>query len=377
MLPLLLSLSLLQTPPQNPSTSPVEIPRVPDAQVAIDGVLDEAVWQRAAVLEGFYQYLPVDDRPASDSTSVLVWYSPTDIYFGIRAYQDSASVRATLADRDKIHGDDNIQILLDTFNDQRQALLFAVNPLGVQADGTVQDAARRQASYVSSQLTGAYSIDLSQDYLFESRGRVTAHGYEVEVRIPFKTLRYQDSETQDWGLNIMRQVQASGHQHTWTRVLQSNPSFLSQEGILAGLTDLQRGLVLDLNPEMTSSLRGEPGATDWDYSGGSPEVGMNVRWGITNNLTLNGTANPDFSQVEADVAQIAHDPRQTLYYPEKRPFFLDGLEMFQSPTSLIYTRRLTDPIGAAKVTGKVSGTNVAILSGVDHEDQSLTGAENP
>ena len=352
-------------------------PRVANAAVTIDGHLDESVWAQAAVLRGFSQYLPNDNRPADDSTTVLVWYSPTAIYFGIRAYQDSASVRATLADRDKIGGDDYIEILLDTFNDHRQALVFGVNPLGAQADGTLLDAPRQVATTLSAASTGAYTIDLSPDYVYESRGHVTAWGYEVEVRIPFKTLRYQAREPQDWGVNVIRVVQATGHQLTWTRVLQTQASFLEQSGTLTGLTGLSRGLVLDVTPEATSTVSGAPQPAGWTYSGGGPRVGATVRWGVTANLTLNGTVRPDFSQVEADVPQIQFDPRSALNYQEKRPFFLDGLELFQTPIELIYTRRLVDPHGAAKLTGKLGATTIAALSGVDGTEESATGTDHP
>jgi hypothetical protein len=368
---------LLQTAAPEPPAAAVAVPRVTDATVTVDGVLDEPVWREAAVLRGFSQYLPLDNRPAGDSTSVLVWYSPTAIHFGIRAWQDSAGLRATLADRDRLEGDDHVQIVLDTFNDQRQAYLFAVNPLGVQADGTLQDAARQTVTMMSAAPTGAYTIDLSQDFVFESRGRVTGSGYEVEVRVPFKTLRYRTADPQDWGVNVIRRVQASGHEHTWTRVLQTGASFLGQSGLLTGLTDLRRGLVLDLTPEATSSVTGGRDTAGWAYAGGAPSVGMTARWGMTPNLTLNGTVNPDFSQVEADVAQLQFDPREALYYAEKRSFFLDGLDMFRSPTQLIYTRRLVDPAAAAKVTGKVAGTNVAFLSGADTRAVSVTGDDNP
>jgi hypothetical protein len=359
--PILVSQALADSVPARA----VPIPRVAEAQVAVDGHLDEPVWRRAAVLRGFSQYLPTDNRSSDDSTAVLVWYSPTAIYFGIRAWQDSAGVRATLADRDRIFGDDYVEILLDTFNDQRRAFLFAANPLGAQADGTLQDAAQAAVNMMSASGGGAYAVDLSPDFVYESRGRLTADGYEVEIRIPFKSLRYQSRDPQDWGVNVIRRVQATGHEHTWTRVLQTNASFLAQSGTLTGLTDLRRGLVLDLNPEMTSAVTGADAPAGWDYSGGRPEVGGNVRWGITNNLTLNGTANPDFSQVEADVAQIQYDPREALYFPEKRPFFLDGVEYFRTPIQLIYTRRLVEPVAAAKLTGKVGRTSLALLSGVD------------
>ena len=371
-----LALVLLAGQPTEPPQA-VPVPRIAKPEVTIDGRLDEPAWAQAVVMDGFYQYLPTDDRPAADGTTVLAFYTETAIYFGIRALQDSAVVRATLADRDKIAGDDYVEILLDTFNDQRQAFLFGVNPLGIQADGTLRDASQRNANFTSTVSAGAYAIDLSPDFVYESTGRVTADGYEVEVRIPFKTLRYQATSPQDWGINVIRHVQYSGHEQTWTRVLQSNASFLAQAGTLTGLSDLRRGLVLDLNPEMTSTVAGASAQSGWEYGGGTPEFGGNVRWGITSNLTLNGTANPDFSQVEADVAQLVYDPRQALYFPEKRPFFLDGIEYFATPTQLIYTRRLVDPIAAAKVTGKVVGTNVAVLSGVDTKEQSVTGLDLP
>ncbi|MGD8727503.1 MAG: DUF5916 domain-containing protein, partial [Gemmatimonadales bacterium] len=362
---------------QEPGSSTVAIPRIPEVEVAIDGFLDESVWERAAVLRGFSQYLPVDGRFAEDSTTVLAFYAETAIYFGIRAYQDSMLTRATLADRDRITGDDYVAILLDTFNDRRQAFLFAVNPLGIQADGTLRDAPQRSLTFISTAESGAYVIDLSPDFVYASKGRLTTTGYEIELRIPFKTLRYQTKEHQDWGVNVIRRVQHSGHEHTWTPVRQANASFLAQGGTFQDLTDLRRGLVIDINPELTSTVTGYRASTGWEYQGGQPALGGNVRWGITNNLTLNGTVNPDFAQIEADVAQIQHDPRQALYYPEKRPFFLDGIELFQSPTQLIYTRRLVDPVVAAKVTGKIAETNVALLSGLDAKERSLSGEDLP
>jgi hypothetical protein len=367
-------------PPQDPrAPAPVAPPRAADSAVVVDGRLDEPVWARAARLRAFSQYLPNDNRPADDSTTVLVWYAPQAIYFGIRAYQDSGLVRATLADRDRIAGDDYVELLLDTYNDRRQAYVFGVNPLGVQADGTLRDAARQSIDITQSVVTGAYTVDLGPDYVYQSKGRETAWGYEVELRIPFKTLRYQTRDPQDWGINVIRVVQATGHQLTWTRVLQTQASFLAQSGRLTGLTGLRRGLVVDATPEVTSTVTGSPQSPggSWHYDGGAPRIGATVRWGVTANLSLDATAHPDFSQVEADVPQIQFDPRVALNFPEKRPFFLDGLELFQTPVQLIYTRRLVDPQAALKLTGKVGSTTVGLLSGVDATDASATGSDHP
>jgi len=375
---LLAPLCLAAVPADSTPARSVAVPRLADAEVVVDGRLDEPVWARAAVLRGFTQYLPVDGLPADDSTTVLVWYGPAAIYFGIRAWQDSAAVRATVADRDRIDGDDYVEILLDTFDDHRRAFLFGVNPLGVQADGTVQDTARAAIATMSASTRAAYAVDLSPDFVYESRGRRTADGYEVEVRIPFQSLRYRAAGTQAWGINIIRKVQATGHEHTWAPVRLADPSFLAASGQLTGLTGLSAGRVLDLTPEVTSSVPGGPGVQGgWAYRTGWPAVGGSVRWGVTSNLTLDGTVNPDFSQVEADVVQLRYDPRDALYYPESRPFFLDGLEYFSTPVRLMYTRRLQDPAAAFKVTGKAGRTSLAVLTGVDDRSGSASGDAYP
>jgi hypothetical protein len=351
----------------------VRVPRL-EAQVAVDGALDEPVWQRAAVLTEFSEYRPVDGRPAEDSTVVLVWYAPDAIYFGIRAVErHGAVVRATLADRDNIDADDRIEILLDTFLDRRRALLFAVNPLGVQEDGVWSDGV--DAGAAGGPSTGGRfdaTIDLNPDYVYQSRGRLTAWGYEVEIRIPFKSLRYQSADPQDWGLQVVRVVQHTGHEETWTPAVRANASFLIQSGRLSGLTGLRRGLVLDATPEVTTKVNGAPAATGYAYTG-TPELGGTLRWGVTQNLTLAATANPDFSQVETDVGQVTVNERFALFYPEKRPFFLEGLEQFDTPNSLLYTRRIAHPVFGAKLTGKVGGTGIAYLGAVDSRDQSATG----
>jgi hypothetical protein len=362
MMILLTALILVQSDTTLPAAP---LPRLRDSAVTIDGRLDEAAWASAAALRGFSQYLPTDNRPAEDSTVVLVWYSSSAIYFGIRASQDSASVRATLADRDNIAGDDYVQLVLDPLGDRRQALVFGVNPLGIQSDGTLSDAARHSIDITNSAVTGAYSVDLNPDFVYTSKGRLTSSGYEIEIRIPFKSLRYQSHDPQSWGINVIRVVQATGHQHTWTRVLQTRASFLAQSGTLTGLSDLHRGLVLDVTPEATSTEAGSSQSAGWQYAGGGPRIGTTVRWGVTSTLSLAGTVRPDFSQVEADVPQIQFDPRAALFFPEKRPFFLDGLELFSTPVQLIYTRRLVDPSAAVKLTGLAGATTIAALSGVD------------
>ena len=351
----------------------VRVPRI-EAAVHIDGVLDEDVWRQAALLTGFSQYRPVDSRPAEDSTQVLVFYAPDAIYFGIRAFEKHGTVvRATLADRDNIGADDNIQILLDTFNDRRRALLFAVNPLGAQQDGVRSEgiAGAAGGGNAGGRFDGV--VDLNPDYIYESQGRVTPSGFEVEVRIPFKSLRYQSATIQDWGIQIVRVTQHTAYEDTWTPVVRASASFLIQSGTLKGLTGMRRGLVMDLSPEFTSRVDGAPAASAYRYGVVDPQLGVNLRWGVTQNLSLTGTVNPDFSQVEADVGQVTVNERFAVFFPEKRPFFLEGLEQFDTPNALIYTRRISAPVGGAKLTGKIGGTGVAYIGAIDDNNLSATG----
>jgi hypothetical protein len=355
----------------------VRIPRL-EADVVIDGQLGDPPWSQAALLTGFSQYAPNDGVPAVDSTQVFVWYSPTAIYFGIRAFELHGRPTATLADRDQIFGDDNVQILLGTFHDGKQALMFAVNPLGVQGDGSLIEGAGLAASGVfGGAVVGREQPDLSPDFVYQSRGRVTEWGYEVEVRIPFKSIRFQRQQPQDWHLNIVRQVKHSGFEDSWFPARRAHSTFVSQSGSLIGLTGLRRGLVVDINPEATSRATGAPSGTSYDYDLGNPQVGGNVRWGISSNLTLNGTVKPDFSQIESDAGQLVFDPRNALFFPEKRPFFLEGSELFQVPASLIYTRRIVQPVAAVKLTGTSFGTDIGFLSAVDQKFASASGDENP
>ena len=352
----------------------VATPRVEAGTVTVDGVLDEPVWQAAAVLTGFSQYAPADGIPAADSTEILVWYSPTAIHFGIRAFESHGAVHATLADRDRIATDDYVQLLLGTFDDGRQATLISVNPLGVQADGVLVETGR----IGSGSFTGATNVrepaDLSPDFVYDSKGRVTDYGYEVELRVPFKSLRYQPDAEQSWTLQVVRGVQHSGAQETWAPARRASASFLAQSGRLAGLSGLRRGLVLDANPVLTARTDGGRGGDGrWAYGETTPELGLNLRWGVTNNLTMNGTVNPDFSQVEADAGQLTFDPRQSVFVSEKRPFFLDGIEQFSTPNQLVYTRRIAQPEAAVKLTGKAFGADIGLLSAVDDRIAGLSG----
>ena len=356
----------------------VPIPRI-NTNLDLDGTLDAPVWKQAAVLTGFSEYQPVDGAVAEDSTDVLVWYSPTAIYFGIRAYEIHGSVHATQANRDKIDGDDNVQLIIRPFITAHQALVFAVNPFGVQEDGTITEGVTTSRGFGVANQTGPDSTDLSPDFVWESKGQLTAYGYQVEIRIPFRSLKFPSHSPQNWGFNAVRHVQHSGHIDSWYPAKIAASSYLSQSGMLTGLTGLSAGLALDLNPFVTENVFGGPSpgvpSPGWQYSVQRPAFGANVRWGITPNLLLNGTYRPDFAEVESDATELQIDPRNAVAYPEKRPFFLDGLEQFNTPNNLIYTRDIIAPIAASKLTGKVGDVGIAYLGAIDDEGSPASGGD--
>lgn len=343
-----------------------------DTAIALDGNLDEPVWRRAAVLTGFSEYAPADQRPSPDSTDVLVWYSPTAMYFGIRAYEPHGPVRTTLADRDNVGSDDNVEIQLDTYDERNRATVFIVNPIGIQADGVKNEG----GGFTPGSNVSPGQTDLSADFLWQSKGHVTPWGYEVEIRIPFSSLRYPNRTYENWGIQIKRNVQHSGYAETWTSARSGAASFIAQEGVLLDLHGMQHGQVVGLNPELTNTVSGAPccdSVRSWRYTS-RPQLGGNVRWAMGSNFVLNGTVKPDFSQIEADATQIAADERFALFYPEKRPFFVEGSDRFNVPNTLVYTRTIVQPEAAMKITGKVGHTDVAVLSAVDAPAASAASA---
>jgi uncharacterized protein DUF5916/cellulose/xylan binding protein with CBM9 domain len=336
------------------------VPRV-EADVTIDGALNEAAWQSAVRLTDFHQYEPVDGRSAEERTEVLVFYSPRAIHFGIIASaKDPSTIRATLADRDNIPSDDRVTIYLDTFDDRRRAFMFGVNPLGVQEDGV-----RTEGAVSAGSIFGG-SVDLNPDYLFESKGQVTKEGYVVEVRIPFKSLRFPGSGPQRWGINVVRDVASTGYRDTWTDVRRASASFLAQSGRMEGIENVVRGVVTEVQPFVTATMTGarEPSSARFERDDIKPDAGANLRFGFPE-FSLDATINPDFSQVESDVGLVTVNERFALFIPEKRPFFLEGIELFSTPNQLVYTRRIVEPLGGVKLTGKLGRYSVAYLSALD------------
>jgi hypothetical protein len=349
----------------------IATPSVASAEIRVDARLDEPVWQQAALLEGFTQFNPVEGTPASRATEVMVLVDSDAIYFGIKAFDDDPSqIRATLSERDSyLFSDDYIRIILDTFDDQRRAYVFTVNPLGVQHDGLWNEG----GGSAGRRGRGRYGppIDDNPDFLWDSQGSLTEWGYQAEVRIPFKSLRFPELEEQMWGLQIERKIQRNGFESSWAPITANVANRLTQAGKLTSLKNLDMGLFMEVNPVVTGSL---DGALDGDGSfvhrDPTGDFGLNATYGVTSNLTLDATYNPDFSQVEADAGQIQVNERFALFFPEKRPFFLEGTEIFGMAKQLVYTRTIANPIAGGKLTGKVGGLSVGYLGAIDEPFQA-------
>ena len=337
----------------------VKIPRLTPT-VNVDGSLAEPEWAQAARLTGFHQYQPVDGRPADERTEARVFYSRDAIYFGVVATaKDPRSIRATVADRDNLDNDDRITIYLDTFNDRRRAYFFVVNPLGAQGDGV-----RTEGASSAGNIFGG-NVDENPDFRFESKGQVTDSGYVVEIRIPFKSLRFPSGDPQTWGINVVRNVESTGFEDTWTNARRATASFLSESGTLTGIADIERGITTEIQPFVTARLDGARTLSgDFERQDVNPDAGVNFKVAFPA-ITLDATVKPDFSQVESDAGLVTVNERFALFFAEKRPFFLEGIELFNTPNQLVYTLQIGSPAAGAKVTGKFGPVSVAYLSALD------------
>lgn len=313
----------------------------------IDGRLDDEIWLNAVKLENFVEISPGDNvKPAVD-TEAMFAYDEENFYVGFVCHDDSPEkIRATITDRDGIFQDDFIGIIIDTFRDQQNGYEFFVNPHGVQGD------LRRTQN----------NEDSSYDTVWQSGGRINSKGWTAEIAIPFRSLRFPDSDSQSWGIHVLRiRPRDSREQHSWAPISRDEDCLFCQAGVLDGLDGINQGKNIEVLPYTIASQSGALTDTDDPKSGfhngrADGDLGFGVKYGITSNYTADFTYNPDFSQIESDAAQIDVNNTFALFYPERRPFFLEGNDIFATKIDAVYTRSINNPILAAKLTGK-SGKN--------------------
>lgn len=346
-------------------------PRFEAPSIVLDAVLDEPEWASAARLTGFTQYTPVEGAAASQETEVRVFYTADAIYFGFHVYDSEPDkILVHLSERDRSQSDDWVRIMLDTYLDEQNAFVFFISPYGIQSDGMWSESIVPRGSPTGPK------VDFNPDFLFDSQGQIVEDGWVAEVRIPYVSLRFSDVDVQTWGLQIARGVMRSGFKSSWAPLTTEVSNTLSQSGRLEGLRDLRPRRLVEFNPVATGKLEGARVNDVFERGNAEPEVGLNARIGITSNLVVDATVNPDFSQVEADADQVQVNERFALFFAEKRPFFLEGAEIFRTTQNLVHTRQIIDPIAGAKLTGKVDNFSVAYMGSVDESPSSVFGGTN-
>ncbi|MCH7933763.1 MAG: carbohydrate binding family 9 domain-containing protein [Gemmatimonadetes bacterium] len=346
-----------------PTVRPTRI----DTPPVIDGRLDEEVWKTAALLTEFVQQSPLDGAPATEKTEVYIAYDSEKIYLGFYAhYEEPSIMRANRVDRDRAAMDDLLTVYFDTFMDQQRGYGFDVNAYGVQGDGIITAGGGHRGGPIPR-------ADRSWNTLFETGGQIVEDGFTAEMAIPFKSLRYPSrarDEPHRWGFQIVREVRGKNQENqVWAPMSRDESSFFAQMGVLEGMTNLSTSRNLEVLPTFTAIEHGaiDPTVPGYAHQATDPDAGVSIKYGITSNLTADFTVNPDFSQIESDRAQIEVNQRYPLFFPELRPFFVEGAEMFDvpGPVTFVHTRTIVNPQYGAKLTGKLGAMSVGVLAAND------------
>jgi hypothetical protein len=335
--------------------------RIDGSAVKIDGRLDEQAWEEAPLITGMTRVEPVEGGPGFGEVEWRVFYDSDALYVSVRVHQPPGIVRAHVSPRDDLGNDDTVNIYLNPTPGTDVGYVFRINPMGVQRD--------------IMSLHG--KIDASWDGVWESAGQLLGDGYAIEVRIPFRTLRFPRAQ-EDWGIGFGVFTASRGQIDFWPAVTADHGSEFSQLALLRGVTTVERGRGLELLPTLTMRYGGSapPGSRqlDWDSSEivqlrqpGIIDPGLDLRYAVTSGMTANLTLNPDFSQVEANADQLDYNVRYPLLVQEKRPFFLEGLDNYDTPVPLLYTRSINDPAAGLKFAGKEGAFTVGLLSSWDQD----------
>lgn len=332
------------------------LPRASTSPV-LDGDLSDEVWKNAAVISSFYEYQRSDNGPSPVPTTAYVAYDAHNLYVAVDCRDpEPAKIRAPYVDRDRVFGDmDNVAVLIDARGEGKVALQLRANPRGIQADAVNNDSAG--------------SEDFSPDFFYDTAAAITADGWAVEFRIPLSTLRYGRSEPQTWGIIILR---------NWPRdfryTMSSSPlprgsnCFICHAIRLTGIAGLPSSQHLIAAPYVSAQISDTPvdgPGSRLEREDAEFESGLDLKWSPTPDTALDLTLNPDFSQIESDVAQIGANQRFALFYPEKRPFFLEGSDLLETQLSAVYTRTITAPRWGVRATGKQGSTTWTLLAAED------------
>jgi hypothetical protein len=343
-------------PNGNKSVTPA---RVPGNDISIDGKLSEFEWKNATKFTNFSQVEPGDNVKPSVETDAYLFYNDYGLYVAFICHEtDIKSLRKTFTERDKAFQDDWVGIFLDTYFEGKQAYELIVNPYGIQSD-------------LMWSATGGE--DENYDIVWKSAAKIYKDKWIAEIEIPFKSIRFPDKNEQSWNFHLFRnRPREVREQISWTPISRDDPSLYTNPGKLTGIKGIKGGNNVEVLPYVLGSQSGHisdygNADSEFDNEKVKGEVGVNVKYGITSNLTADATVNPDFSQIESDAAQVDVNNTYALFYPEKRPFFIEGSNIFLSKMRNIYTRSINNPLFAAKLTGKVGKLEVGFISAYDQK----------
>ncbi len=328
--------------------------------VNLTGKLDDPLWSTASPVELKFEISPGENIPAGMKTEVMVLYDLENLYFGFRCHDTlPGAIRANLSDRDKIFSDDYVIISIDTYNNFQRGFEFAVNAYGIQGDLL---------------LMGPGNEDPSYDMVWHSAASRNEEGWTAEIAIPFKSLTFSPAENQSWTINLLRNLPRNNrYRYAWTKLDRNNPSYLAQGGNLVGLDGIRPGNSLEFLPYIMaqkSSVKSDLSDPESSFDGSmKARIGGGVQYSPGPNISINAVINPDFSQIESDADQVTVNTTFALYYPEKRPFFMSGMDLLQTP--MYYSRTINNPLFASKVNGKAGKFSYLALAAYDR-NSSIT-----
>ena len=327
----------------------------------IDGVLDEATWASANVVDQFVQQEPREGLPATDRTEVRVLYDKGHLFVGVRAYA-SLPVTATemRRDADRLFDEDNFQIIVDTFHDSRNGYMFLTTPLGAKLEQQVFDEGEGGGRGTTS------NINRNWDGIWDAAAKILPDGWTAEIAIPFSTVRFVPRDAQVWGVNFERHIRRKNETVMWASIPKAYTlTKVSLAGELQGLTGISRGLDLRLKPSFVGGGRNVKSSPTVSTFDAIHDVSLDARYGVTAGLNMDVTLNTDFAQVEVDEQQV-NLTRFGLFYPEKRDFFLENSNFFTMGTGSAFTSApvQTDLFFSRRIGLSDAGTPIPILGGV-------------
>lgn len=334
---------------------PYQVPEV-TGKIRVNGVLDEDIWQEALKLTLDYEIAPGYNIKPPARTELFLAYTATHLYVAFKAYDpDPSKIRARLTDRDGFGGDDWVSVMLDTFNDSRRTFNFCCNPYGIQAD------------MIESTVGGGHKWDA----IWDSAGKITDWGYAIEMSIPFSSMRFQKTGgEQVWGIDAMRGYpRSANYNFTLFPIDRSDNCRMCKAPRIKGFKGASQGRDLEFDPTLSGIYtqdRKMYSKDEFETSRKEVEPGITARWSISPEVTLNAAVNPDFSNVEADAALLDVNKQFALFFPEKRPFFIEGFSIFNTRLLAVNTRAFADPDWGVKLSGKVKKNAFGFFTAQDN-----------